>query len=77
MDHRDFKQRQLAKREKFHELIHSAFILDTSVTFYLTIPQPTEKELVWLKLNYPDSKIETGNDQGAKFTTITPKLLRL
>lgn len=69
-----FKEKQLEKRTKFHELIHAAFILGTSVSFYLTRPKPTESDLQWLGWTYPNSKVETGYDQGAKFTTITPKL---
>ena len=69
-----FQQRQLGKRAMFHELMHSAFVLETSVSFYLTRPQPTEKELSWLGWTYPNSKIKNGNDQGAKYCTITSEL---
>lgn len=67
-----FQQEQIKKKEQFHELIHSAFILGTSVSFYLSRPQPTDQELSWLGYTYPSSKIDTGTDQGAKYCTITP-----
>jgi hypothetical protein len=71
---KSFKEERLKKRTQFHELIHSAFILETSVTFYLTRPQPTDKELSWMAWTYPNSIIEKGNDQGAFYCTITPKI---
>lgn len=66
------KQMQLGKKKEFHELIHAAFLLDASVSFYLSRPQPTEKELSWLAYAYPNSMVENGTDQGAKYCTITP-----
>ena len=67
-----FKERQLKKKTEFVELIHAAALLDTSVTFYLSKPQPTEKELSWVAYVYPNSTISQGTDQGAKYCTITP-----
>lgn len=67
-----FQQERLKKRTEFHELIHAAFILETSVSFYLTKPQPTKEELSWLAWTYPNSTIKKGNDQGATYCTITP-----
>lgn len=67
------QQQQLKKRGEFHEIIHAAFVLNTSVSFYLTRPQPTKRELSWLSWTYPNSKIEYGSDQGATYCTITPK----
>ncbi len=68
-----FKQDRLKARTKFHELIHAAFILETSVLFYLTRPKPTEQELSWVVEAYPNSIIKTGSDQGAPYCDITPK----
>ncbi len=68
-----FIKDKLKKRTEFHNLIHAAFVLDDSVTFYLTRPQPTPKELSWLKWVYPGSEVERGEDQGATYCTITPK----
>ena len=73
MPSEQFKEQQLKKRKEFHELIHAAFVLDTSVNFYLTRPQPTEEDLSWLSWTYPNSIIKTGNDQGSSYCTITPK----
>ncbi len=67
-----FKKQQLEEKTQFHELMHAAFLLDGSVSFYLTRPQPTEKQLSWLRSTYPNSVIETGKDQGASYCTITP-----
>ncbi len=68
-----FQRRQIKKRTEFHELIHAAFVLETSVSFYLNRPQPTEEELSWLSCAYPKSKIKHGMDQGAAFCYITPE----
>ncbi len=69
----EFQKKQLNKKRDFCEIIHAAFILDTSVTFFLTRPQPTERELSWIAHTYPNSLINQGNDQGANYCTITPK----
>lgn len=69
-----FSEFVLERKKKFHEMIHAAFILDTSVCFYLSRPKPTEKELSWLSCAYPNSLIDQGNDQGANYLTITPRL---
>lgn len=71
---RSFKINQLKKRKEFHELIHAAFILETSVSFYFKRPPPTADNLSWLAGAYPHSLIENGNDQGRNYTTITPML---
>lgn len=68
-----FQEHQLKKRTEFHEIIHAAFILETSASFYLSRPKPTKKELEWLGAAYPGSIIEEGVDQGAGYYTITPK----
>ncbi len=68
-----FQIQQLEKRNKFHEIIHAAFVLGESATFFLTRPQPTKENLSWLASAYPRSEIRTGCDQGANYCTITPK----
>lgn len=68
-----FQLEQEKKKTQFHELIHAAFVLNSSVTFFLSQPQPTEKELSWLASTYPNSTIEKGKDQGAEYCTIIPK----
>lgn len=65
-----FQKEMIEKRNKFFERCHAAFVLNTSVNHWGTIP---ERDLSWLRSAYPGSIIETGNDQGANYTTITPK----
>ncbi len=71
--HNHFASKQLGKRDKFHEKMHAAHVLGTSVQFYLC-PMPTEKDMSWLAHAYPNSLIERGNDQGASYLIIEPIL---
>ena len=65
-----FKERMMEKRSKFFERVHAAFVLDTSLNHWGKLD---DKDLSWLMATYPNSIIETGTDQGARYTTITPK----
>lgn len=66
-----FKAQMLKKREQFHEKIHAAFVLNTSVNFW---GNPKDEDISWLASAYPNSTINQGIDQGASYYTITPKL---
>ena len=63
---------QESARSKFVERIKAAYVLKTYVMFYLE-PRPSTKELQWLSLVYPNSKIDQGSDQGASWMSIEPR----
>ncbi len=66
----DFEERMIFKRTQFHEKVHAAFILDTSLNMW---QKPSEANLLWLLSAYPKSEVKTGIDQGGRYYTITPK----
>lgn len=65
-----FQKQQLEKRSQFHERVHAAFILETSLNHWGNL---TDEQNDWLAFAYPGTEIETGEDQGLSYTTITPK----
>lgn len=68
-----FKEKQLEKRNNFVELVHAAFILNTSVNIFLSRPLPTKSEIEWLYSTYPSTEVTEGEDQGASYMNVTPK----
>lgn len=70
LDSDNFQKQQLGKRKQFYEKIHAAFVLETSYTKFGIL---TDEQENWIKSTYPNSKIETGTDQGGKYHTIEPK----
>lgn len=58
------------KRKQFHERVHAAYILTTSLNYW---GKMSDSENDWLAWTYPNSELQIGNDQGANYTTITPK----
>jgi hypothetical protein len=68
--HQQFKTQMLRKREEFHERVHAAFVLNTSLNVWGSL---TEHQRDWLAGTYPNTDIKTGSDQGAHYTTVTPR----
>lgn len=66
-----FEKQMLKKRTQFHEQVHAAFVLETSLNNFGNI---SEDQMSWLGSAYPNSEIELGNDQGANYYSIKPIL---
>jgi len=65
-----FQKQQLKKRTEFHERVHAAFVLSTSLSEFGKL---NDDQLSWLGSTYPNSEIKMGTDQGASYYTVLPK----
>lgn len=66
----DFQKQMLEKQKQFHERVKAAFVLNQSLNYWGRL---SDIDIGWLRCAFPGSTVNTGNDQGATFTTITPK----